>query len=347
MIKGFADLKGTSEYFSRHCEIPARKTPWFMVSPIAMGTHLGDMTEGDSILYRQSLSYALTHGINFVDTAINYRGMKSERDIGKVLSKLISGTRLKRKEIIISTKAGLIPGDIDAKLVPVEYLKEILLFNNIISESDLNIVEHRKHVLTPSYYQFAMEESRKHLNLDTIDIYYIHNPEISMRVLGPQAFYEKLVELFSYLEQAVLRGKIRFYGMATWDAFLVSSDHPSYISLEKVIETAERAAGRHHHFKFVQFPFNENRSEAIRNKNQVVSGVPLTILKASNELGIYVTTSAPFDLGNLIKARDATALLKDVTETEGILSVMTGMKHEENVKVNLGSITMHRKGDKQ
>lgn len=342
MIQGFADLKRTTEYFSRHDDIPARKIPWFMVSPIALGTHLGEMTEADSSLYRHSLSYALNHGINFIDTALNYRGMRSERDIGRVLTEMINGSRLKREEVIISTKAGLIPGDIDAKLVPADYLKEVLLHNDIITESDLNIVGHMKHVLEPGYYRFAMNESRKHLNLNTIDIYYIHNPEVSMKVLGPHSFYEKLIHLFACLEEAVNQGMIRFYGLATWGAFLVTPDNPSYISLEKCIRIAERAGGKDHHFKFIQFPFNENKREAARCKNQMVSGIHLTTLEAADELGIHATTSAPFDLGNLINQREASVLLNKVIETEGILSTMAGMKHVENVIANLDSITMYR-----
>jgi len=85
------------------------------------------MDETDSARYQSSIEYGLLNGINFIDTAINYRGMRSERDIGVVLTKLLEKGLIERNEFVIATKAGIIPGDIDAKLVPTNYLKTILL----------------------------------------------------------------------------------------------------------------------------------------------------------------------------------------------------------------------------
>jgi aryl-alcohol dehydrogenase-like predicted oxidoreductase len=90
-----------------------RTTPWFNVSRIALGTHLGKMNEADSALYQESIEFALCNGINFIDTALNYRGMRSERDVGAVLSNLFKEDRINRDDIVVSTKAGIIPGDID------------------------------------------------------------------------------------------------------------------------------------------------------------------------------------------------------------------------------------------
>lgn len=124
MINGYASSKDTVYYLDRH-KIVKRETPWFSFSPIAIGTHLGSMDITDSMLYQSSIDYGLKNGINFIDTAINYRGMRSERDIGIVLSRLINEKQLLgRSEIVISSKAGIIPGDVDAGLVPKEYLQK-------------------------------------------------------------------------------------------------------------------------------------------------------------------------------------------------------------------------------
>lgn len=180
--------------------IVKRGTSYFSFSAIALGTHLGNMDDTDSALFQASIEYGLRNGINFIDTAINYRGMRSERDIGIVISKLLEEGMIKRSEIVVATKAGIIPGDIDAKLVPSDYLKMILYDRGIITPSDLNIVGHQRHTLHPSYYEFAIEQSRKHLNLHTIDIHYIHNPELSLEVLGEDVFYKRLEPLFTFYE---------------------------------------------------------------------------------------------------------------------------------------------------
>ncbi|MGM9987695.1 MAG: aldo/keto reductase [Bacillaceae bacterium] len=336
-IKGFADNKETELYLRKYKYISPRKTPWFQSSPIAIGTHLGNMTETDSILYQDSIEYCLRNGINFIDTALNYRGMRSERDIGIVLDKLINKEGiLKRNEIIISTKAGMLPGDIDAKLVPSDYLKEILLKNDIIKESDISTLGHQKHVLSPNYYAFAIEQSRKHLNLDTIDIYYIHNPEISMHSLGQSLFYQKLSTLFEHLEQEVHLGHIQFFGMATWDAFLYEQSEDNYFSLKRVVDIAEEVGGKNHHFKFVQLPYNLHNTKANTKRNQLVNNELVPFLDAAKKLDIIVTTSAPFHLGKLLHENySAEDCLKYILETETIHAAMLGMKNIEHVKENL------------
>ena len=55
--------------------------------------------------------HAFNNGINMIDTALNYRGMRSERDIGICLTKVIvDDGGLRREEIVIATKAGILPG---------------------------------------------------------------------------------------------------------------------------------------------------------------------------------------------------------------------------------------------
>jgi aryl-alcohol dehydrogenase-like predicted oxidoreductase len=315
-----------------------RTTPWFDVSRIALGTHLGEMNEADSALYQESIEFALCNGINFIDTALNYRGMRSERDVGAVLSKLFKKDRINRDDIVVSTKAGIIPGDIDLQLRPENYLKEKLLQTGILQETDLQIVDQHKHVLAPCYYEFAIEQSLKHLNMDTIDIHYIHNPEISMKVLGEERFYKHLEQLFSFYEDQVLAGKIRFYGMAAWTAFTVSPGDTGYISLEKVIETAKNTAGSSHHYRFIQTPFNLYNQIAATDQNQQVQGKWRTLFQAAEELEIYVTTSAPLDCGRLKNHQNSKKLIRFVLDTPGVLSTMIGMRTIQTVKRNLALI---------
>jgi aryl-alcohol dehydrogenase-like predicted oxidoreductase len=339
-MKGFA-LKDPTNHLLNSFACNPRYTPWFNVSQMALGTHLGNMDDTDSLLYQESIEFALCNGINFIDTALNYRGMRSERDIGIVLSKLIHEEgKIHREEIVISTKAGIIPGDIDLQLRPENYLKEKLVDTGILLEKDIQIVKTHKHVLKPSYYEFAIQQSLKHMLLDTIDIHYIHNPEISMHVLGEEAFYKELEKLFKFYEDQVKQGTIRFYGLACWSAFTESPESLGYISLEKVIEVAKKVAGMSHHCRFIQTPFNLYNQKAATDQNQQVGGKWRTLFQAAQELDIFVTTSAPLDCGRLKspQAYDADQLIRFVLNTPGILSTMIGMKNVETVKKNLAAI---------
>lgn len=305
------------------------------------------MNEDDSALYQESIEFALCNGINFIDTALNYRGMRSERDIGAVLSKLFKEDRIHREDIAVSTKAGIIPGDIDLHLRPEKYLEEKLITPGILQEKDLQIIESHKHVLKPSYYDFAIEQSLKHMNLNTIDIHFIHNPEISKHVLGEENFYKELESLFKFYEDQVERGIIRFFGMAVWTAF---TDHPGaqgYLSLEKVINTAKKVAGSSHHFRFIQTPFNFYNQKALIDQNQQVQGKWRTLFQAAEELDVYVTTSAPLDCGRLCgnQEQNAEQLIRFVLDTPEILSTMIGMRRLETVKRNIHSY-IERAGSK-
>ncbi|UXH46462.1 aldo/keto reductase [Rossellomorea vietnamensis] len=288
------------------------------------------------MLYREGIEYGLLNGLNFIDTAINYRGMRSERDVGYVLKSLIKRGSIKRDEVIVSTKGGIIPGDIEASLVPSDFLQKVLLEGEIIQETDVNSVDTHRHVLAPDYYQFAIDTSKKHLHLETIDIYYIHNPEISMMVLGPTLFYTQLEKLFSFFENQVQLGNIKYYGFATWFGFLKDPTEKGYLSIEEVINIAKKVAGEEHHFKFIQFPLNKHMNEGILKQNQQVNGKWVSVLEAAHELGIYSTTNAPFHLGKGFDgASDSRCMLTEVTSTKGVFSTMVGMKKVEHIKENI------------
>ncbi len=345
MIKGFATIEGTSKYFKKFSHNPSmiRHTPWFSAPAIALGTHMGEMRgeagEEDSLLYRKAVEFLLKNGVNFIDTALNYRGMKSERDVGIALNSLLNEEKtIDRSEFIVSTKAGLLPGDIDAGLPPPKYREEVLLKEGIIEEKDLHPSGNFFHILTPRYYEFAIEKSKKHLGLETIDIYYIHNPECSMDFCGKEKFYRKLFHLFEFLEKQVDKDNIRFYGMATWRAFQVDRKETSYISLKNVLDVAKEVAGNNHHFKFVQIPCNKSYPDGAVKKTQDIEGRALSAIEAACELGLFTTISIPLDMGKIPgEGLPASEILRQATETKGVFSVMVGMKKqshmEENIKI--------------
>ena len=93
---------------------------------VVLGTHLGNFSKEDSLKYVEAIKYAVRNGIYSIDGAINYRGMCSERDEGVALAELMNYGIITREEVFISSKAGLLYGDISAKLPPMKYLSEKL-----------------------------------------------------------------------------------------------------------------------------------------------------------------------------------------------------------------------------
>ncbi len=82
------------------------------LSSIGYGSYVGDADDKtDYLMYDAVKQSVLSGGINVIDTAPNYRYMKSERTIGKILTTLHSKYGVKRNELFICSKAGYVPED--------------------------------------------------------------------------------------------------------------------------------------------------------------------------------------------------------------------------------------------
>ncbi|SHH78554.1 Predicted oxidoreductase [Clostridium collagenovorans DSM 3089] len=342
IISGYATIDGTKEYFlKKGLEGEGIENgEYFNCSKIAIGTNLGDFSDEDSKAYKETFSYGLNKGINFIDTAINYRGMRSEGDIGEVLKKLIVEEKIiKREEIIISSKGGQIFGDCLKGIRPMDYLNDKLFKGNILNKEDVNIIDNRRHTMNPKFYKLCIEQSKENLNLKTLDIHYIHDPEISRFVLGEKRFYEELTELIKFYESQVEEGNIKHYGMATWEAFICSSESQWHISLEKVMDIVKVVAGNNHNFRFIQLPYNKMNNAANTIKTQSINGKMYTAIEACKILDLNIIINAPLNQMENIEGKGTMdELLRYVIETKGVFSTMVGMKKKENLINNMESI---------
>lgn len=336
MIKGYADLKGTIEYFKNKQKSDnwIVKTDRFCYSKLGLGTYIGDFSEEHSKFFRESIAYALLNGVNFIDTSINYRGMISERDIGFVLTKLIEGNILKRNQMIISSKAGIIPGDGEIMLRPINYMQEKLLNTIILDKEDVYMEDTLWLTMNPKYFEYAIDISRKHLNLETIDIYYMHELELSMKHYGAEKFYKKLKDIVIAYENMVDEGKIREYGMATWDAFQLDPKDEKYISLEKVMEVVQSVRANHH-FKHLMVPINLKNRLCVENKNQKYKDDVLTIVECAKKYNIEIHISGPLGQGEAKDYLDVKEYIRYLVEKSGCNSYFIGTKNTNHLKENI------------
>ncbi len=339
MISGYATLQGTTDYFKKRnlwggC---LRNILCGITGPIAMGNHLGDFSDLDSQSYRNAMQYGLDNGINFIDTAINYRGMRSEIDTGRALEKAIIDKIISREEVIISTKGGLYLGDITRGLRPEEYFKKVLEPKGITKE-DFNYEElYGAHTLEPEFYEHALHRSMENLGVETIDIYYIHLPEVSRKVIGTDLFCKKLELLFYYLELQVNCGNIRYYGLATEEAFTYDQNSDWFFSLEKVVGLAEKVAGYNNHFKFLQAPYNIHNQSISKIKSQLINGQMYTTIEACQRLNLILMANMPLAEGRLLKSQAIKDALNFVINTSGIMVTMIGSKNIEHIKENINT----------
>jgi aryl-alcohol dehydrogenase-like predicted oxidoreductase len=344
----FATPEGTARYRERfEKRIPRehfREFQGLAFSSVGIGTYLGNHDEETDRLYHDAAVHAVESGCNVIDSAVNYRCQRSERSIGTAIAEL-AGKGLGRDELIVATKGGFIPYDALPPRDVRAYFEETFVKPGIAMFSD---VVANCHCMTPRYLLHQLDCSLANLNLECIDIYYVHNPETQLGKIPREEFNRRMLQAFEALETAVSAGKIRMYGAATWNGFRNEPSAKDYLSLADMVEIARRAGGASHHFKVIQLPLNLGMTEALSLNNQELSGKKLTPLEAAQALGVAVMCSAPVLQGQLTHnlpsiigdtfcglKTDAQRALQFVRSTPGVTTALVGMKQVAHVEENL------------
>jgi aryl-alcohol dehydrogenase-like predicted oxidoreductase len=314
----YATTEGTRRYIDRFAAYRDagfyRTVLDLKVSTVGIGTYLGEPDDATDRAYTDALLAAAENGINFFDTAINYRNQHSERSMGAALK------QLQRDEIVVCTKAGfLTPGAIPEGLQPGD-------------------VAARMHSMAPAFLADQVERSRANLGVDTIDVFYLHNPETQLGFMPREQFEERIRRAFSQLERLADEGRIRWYGTATWEGYRKKGS----LSLARLAQIAAEEGGPEHRFRFVQLPFNLGMVEAFVDR-------PENVLEEAARLGIAVVASAtlmqtrvlehmPDAVAELLPglATDAQRAIQFTRSTPGIAVALVGMSRREHVLENIG-----------
>ncbi len=151
------------------------------VSPVTLGT----MTYGSPVAFDDAVKlthYALSRGINHIDTANMYEGYNRFAGSAGGVAEEIVGSAVKglsRGSVIISTKVGMKVGD-----TPEDEGTSAAAI-----EKQLNA-------------------SLKRMKTDYIDLYYLHRFDANTDV----------IEILTAMQKAVFAGKIRYYGVSNYSA---------------------------------------------------------------------------------------------------------------------------------
>jgi aryl-alcohol dehydrogenase-like predicted oxidoreductase len=350
MLQGRATAEGTTGYAKRFSELTGNYRPMLdglAVSSLGLGTYLGASDAAADAAYSDSIRAALVGGINLLDTAVNYRDQRSERVIGAMLAELVAAGEIQREEIVVATKGGYLAFDGTMPPDPRGWFEDNFIRQGIVSPGDL---VQGSHCMTPRYLDAMIETSRKNLGLETIDIYYLHNPETQLAAVSPGEFRERIAAAFTMLERAVSEGRIATYGTATWSGYRVAMNDRSHLSLVEMAAIARQVGGEHHHFRVIQLPYNLAMTEALTAHNQALpDDKAASLLGAADLLGIAVCASASMLQGQLTRGlpavlsetfpaldSDAQRALQFVRSTPGINVALIGMSSVAHVAHNLG-----------
>ncbi len=339
--------EGTQRYAARFASNAApghfREQQGLLLSSIGIGTYLGEADETTDRGYTGAIIAAVESGANVLDTAINYRFQRSERSVGSALSEL-ARRGYARDELLVCTKGGFLTTDGETLADPGEYFQHEYVERGLIAAED---VAAGCHVLAPRFLADQIERSRRNLGVETIDVYYLHNPETQLGEYPREEFERRIRAAFEFLEMAVTEGKIRFYGLATWNGFRQPQNAKDYLSLGQIEIIAHELAGDAHHFRFVQLPYNLGMTEALSRANQQLDARTLPMIEAAHALDVTLVASAsllqgkvardlpPFIAEALGLESDAERALQFVRSTPGITTALVGMSRAEHACANL------------
>ncbi|MET9903143.1 aldo/keto reductase [Streptomyces sp. NPDC006446] len=291
------------------------------LSSVGIGTYRGDIDDETDVAYISAIRAALCAGVNVIDTSLNYRYQRSERNVGSALHGFVSQDGGSRDGVLVCTKGGyLVPGALSR-----ESLSEHEIVGNV-------------HCMAPAFLRDQLERSRRNMGLERIDVYYLHNPETQLQFIEDRSFVARIERAFEYLEEAANEGLISYYGVATWDGFFDGS-----LSLPSLEAAARRVGGQNHRFRFVQLPINLGLLDALRS----LIRSDHSLLNSARELNITVMASASLLQGRsaaalpgwIIRAlpnlaTDAQRALQFVRSTPGVTCALTGMRDTSHVAEN-------------
>jgi aryl-alcohol dehydrogenase-like predicted oxidoreductase len=341
-----ATKEGTTKYADKFQGVAGdghfRVAQGLVLSSLGIGTYLGQPNDTTDSSYTAAIVAAVQAGINVIDSAINYRLQRSERNIGAAL-KVLANKEFSRDEIVVCTKAGFLTPDGTMPGDPNRYFFEEYIQKGIFTVKDIAA---GSHCITPRYLENQLGRSMKNLGVNCVDVYYLHNPETQLGELGKAEFANRIRSAFTFLEKAAADGKIQYYGMATWNGFRQEASAGDAMQLGELADIAREIAGENHRFRFVQLPFNLGMTEALTLGNQNLKSGEKTVMEAANELGITLVASASLLQGQVAQnlpgfvaealgmTNDRERALQFARSAPGITTALVGMSRASHVEEN-------------
>ena len=349
----YATQAGTARFVQRHGAHTAADAystvGKMLLSSVGLGTYTGPADDNGDADYTQAVTDAVRRGINVFDTASNYRHQRSERAIGAAIAGLIARGEIFRSEILIASKAGFVAFDGQRPADPLGFIHQQTVGAGLCEPDEL---VSNCHCLAPDFIAATLQQSLCNLGLETIDVYFLHNPDTQLQTCDRPTLLERLRRAFVSLEAAADRGWIRAYGLATWSSLRARSTERDFLSLFDAVAVAEQVAGSRHRFKAVQLPVNLAMPEAHLRRNHQLRGQPMTALQAADHLGLAVFASSALNSGRLGKAtlghvpplpqgyscgpdeEPAVTALQFARSVPGVHSALVGMRTLPNVAHN-------------
>lgn len=317
------------------------------LSSLGIGTFPGAANDAVDDDYAAIIERALLNGINVIDTAAHYRYCRSPSVVGEGLRRALA-QGVTREQVYLISKGGFLgfrdgpPADFEA------WFESEIVAKELGTRADLT----KAHLISPQHVQFQLEFSRHAMGVETLDAFLIDQPEVHIPSIGKDQLNKKLEQVFVVLEQAVQDGKLRAYGISTFEGFRVETDHPLFQSITSMQGHAEKAArlvqkrdDAKHYFKVIELPFNQVMLEGFtRFSHATGHGNIGSTIQAAYQLKVYVMASHTMLKGHLARqstetVQNAMPLLKNHAQralqfnrsTPGLGTSLVGISSPEHL----------------
>lgn len=297
------------------------------LSKIGVGLYQGVESDAGDLKLFEVLEFALLNGIHVFDCAPSYRNRRSEIVLGRLTQKYPD------RDYFISTKGGFVPFDFSqGEEKENAYVKE--LYHKGWVRPQLFDQEYFQ-TFDPSYLEQAFNTTLTTLSRDSIELYYLHNPEYFLAKVGRARFLEVMKDVFLWIKDKIKAGQIKAFGISSWDGFF---EEQELVRLELVeFYTLAQEIGIETYFNYLQVPYNFSQTKALFFKGQKVGVLQKSLFAMAEELKISILVSAPLGQGKLPKYEypekvkkifpgmsSAQISLSFVLSTPGILSALIG-----------------------
>jgi uncharacterized protein YyaL (SSP411 family)/aryl-alcohol dehydrogenase-like predicted oxidoreductase len=294
---GHATAEGTNAYVGKtgaaRAGFAALGNTGLLCSRVGFG---GYRVDDESAEHHQALVRALTSGCNLIDTSTNYTDGGSETMIGEALDDLMQDGVLRREEVVVVSKIGYVQGEnlalAEEREAAGQPFPEMVKYGEGIW-----------HCMHPDFLADQLERSLGRLQLSTLDVCLLHNPEYFLKDLHERShgtlesrreeFYDRIRRAFAWLESQVAAGRLAFYGVSSNTCTLAAAD-PEHTSATRMIEIARAVGGDAHHFRVLQLPMNLIESGAALEKNNGPNESE-TVLETTRREGIGVLVNRPLN----------------------------------------------------
>lgn len=343
LIPGAANSEGSKAYVARFQDRLAEAhfsdflNTRIKLSSLGVGTFPGAADDVTDVAVAAIVAQALQAGINVIDTGAHYRYGRAPRAAGAGIARAMAAG-IRREEFFVLGKGGFLTFPEGRPEDPAAFFRDEIAAKGLGKEEDL---ARGVHCLSPEYLLWQLDQVRRQTGLETLDVFLVDQPEVHIPLIGKERMYQKLLAVFAALEDAVRAGKLRYYGISTFHACRVETDHLLFQSLTSLIGLAEKAAGQgnRHHLRVVQMPFNALMPEAYTRFSQVTGqGNIASTIQAAFQLKLTVMASHPLGKGLLAReevpalqtampelANAAQRAMQFVRSTPGVGTALVGL----------------------